>query len=160
MLLLAYDGSPDSQAAIAVAGKLMGGQPATVVSVWEPFTVLMARAGPGAALGAAGEDSAGIDAANERAARDTAEEGAERARRAGLKAEPRVLERGPSVAQTILDAARAGDATAIILGSRGLTGLKSMLLGSVSHEVLHNADRATLVVPSPAAAAERAGKRP
>jgi len=160
VLLLAYDGSPDSQAAIAVAGKLMGGQPATVVTVWEPFTVLMARAGPGTALAAAGEDSAGIDAANERAARDAAEEGAERARQAGLKAEPAVLERGPSVAQTILDAARAVDATAIILGSRGLTGLKSMLLGSVSHEVLHNADRATLVVPSPAAAAERAGERP
>ncbi|MEJ7784999.1 MAG: universal stress protein [Solirubrobacteraceae bacterium] len=32
------------------------------------------------------------------------------------------------------------------MGSRGLTGVRSMLLGSVSSAVVHHADRPTLVI--------------
>ena len=42
------------------------------------------------------------------------------------------------------------------MGSRGLTGLKSVLLGSVSHELIQHADRTVAVVPSPGVAASRA----
>jgi nucleotide-binding universal stress UspA family protein len=45
------------------------------------------------------------------------------------------------------------------MGSRGLTGVKSMLLGSVSHAVIQHADRTVIVVPSPAIATERASER-
>jgi nucleotide-binding universal stress UspA family protein len=41
------------------------------------------------------------------------------------------------------------------MGTRGLTGVKSLLLGSVSHAVLQHADRAVVVVPSPEVARER-----
>jgi len=42
------------------------------------------------------------------------------------------------------------DAAAIVMGSRGLTGLTSMLLvGSVSSAVLHHAGRPTLIVRVP-----------
>jgi hypothetical protein len=37
-------------------------------------------------------------------------------------------------------------AAAIVLGSRGLTGVRSMLLGSVPRAVVQHADRATLVI--------------
>jgi nucleotide-binding universal stress UspA family protein len=32
------------------------------------------------------------------------------------------------------------------MGSRGLTGLRAMLLGSVSNAVVHHADRPTLII--------------
>jgi len=41
------------------------------------------------------------------------------------------------------------DAAAIVMGSRGLTRLTSMLLGSVSSAVLHHADRPALIVRVP-----------
>jgi nucleotide-binding universal stress UspA family protein len=45
------------------------------------------------------------------------------------------------------------------MGCRGLTALKSLLLGSVSHAVIQHADRTVIVVPSPAVAASRADAR-
>ena len=45
------------------------------------------------------------------------------------------------------------------LGTRGLTGLKSLFLGSVSHAALEHADRPVMVVPSGEVAAARAADR-
>ncbi len=87
------------------------------------------------------------------------EEGAERARRAGLKPQSRTSVGENSIAATILAEAEDVGASAIVMGSRGLTGLKSLLLGSVSHDMLQHTDRPVLVVPSPAVAAERAAHR-
>jgi nucleotide-binding universal stress UspA family protein len=42
------------------------------------------------------------------------------------------------------------------MGSRGLTGVKSLLLGSVSHEVVQHAGRTVVVVPSSEVAKSRA----
>jgi hypothetical protein len=41
------------------------------------------------------------------------------------------------------------------MGSRGLTGLKSLLLGSVSHAVVQRADRTVIIVPSSEVARSR-----
>ena len=60
-----------------------------------------------------------------------------------------------AVADAILDEADVIDAGAIVLGSRGLTGIGSLLLGSVSHAILQHADRTVIVVPSPAVAQRR-----
>jgi nucleotide-binding universal stress UspA family protein len=61
-----------------------------------------------------------------------------------------------STPPTILDEADEIGARAIVLGTRGLTGVKSLLLGSVSHAVLQHADRPVIVIPSPAVAQQRA----
>lgn len=160
MILICYDGSPDARAAIEHAGGLFGGQPAIVLTVWETFVDSMARSGAGMALGAGLElDTQRIDAESEGAARERAEQGAQLARRAGLDPQPRTASRSGTIARTILDEAAHANAGAIVIGSRGLTGVKSLLLGSVSHAVLQSADRPVLVVPSPEAASDRAAHR-
>lgn len=159
MILLCYDGSSDAQSAIDRAGELLGEQPATVLTVWEPFLDVMTRTGSGFGYGATPLNFGDIDAASEQAARERADEGVERARRAGMNPQPRTRARGATIAATILDEADEVGARAIVLGSRGLTGLKSLLLGSVSHALLQHADRTVIVVPSPEVAAERASRR-
>ncbi|SEN70561.1 Nucleotide-binding universal stress protein, UspA family [Mesobacillus persicus] len=49
-------------------------------------------------------------------------------------------------AQVIEEFARVNDADFIVIGSRGLSGLKEMFLGSVSNHVLHKATCPVLVV--------------
>ena len=157
MILIAYDGSKDAQSAIDLAGDLMSGEPTTVLSVWEPFVDVMARTGLGVGPGVI--DFEAIDKAYEESARERAAEGAQRAARAGLNAQPRTRARHATIAATILAEADKLGASAIVLGSRGLTGVKSLLLGSVSHAVLQHADRPVIVVPSPKVAHERAAHR-
>jgi nucleotide-binding universal stress UspA family protein len=96
----------------------------------------------------------GADAAIKQAAVDTAAAGVRRAAAAGLVAQPRVVNRADDIAAVILAEAADLDAGVIVLGTRGLGGVKSLMLGSVSHAILHHADRPVLVVPS-AALAER-----
>lgn len=48
----------------------------------------------------------------------------------------------------IVDAADREDARAIVVGSRGLSGVKSALLGSVANGVVHHSTRPVVVIPS------------
>lgn len=64
---------------------------------------------------------------------------------------------GGPPAQVIADVARVRDADEIVVGARGLGRVRA-LLGSVSHELLHLADRPVLVIPS--AAVERQAASP
>jgi len=155
MILICYDGSPDSQAAIDRAAQLMPGQTATVLNIWEPFSTVIARTG-GLTIWPDGIDFEQIDIAAERSAGDRAQEGAQRARDAGLHAQPHTRSRGATIAETILSEADELHADLIVLGTRGLTGLKSLMLGSVSYAVLQHADRPVIVIPSPELAAKRA----
>lgn len=157
MILIAYDGSDDAQTAIQRAGELFSGQSATVLTVWERFVDVVTRVGAGIPVGDV--DYEALDRAYHDQARDQAEEGAERARRAGLDAQPRIRARERTIAATILAEADETGAEAIVLGTRGLTGPKALLLGSVSHAVVQRAHLPVMVVPSPETAAARAMHR-
>ena len=154
MILICYDGSTDAKEAIARGAPLLRGQRATVLTVWNPFDA--------AALGLSGgvEDMQKSDEASRRHAEHQAEAGARLAIEAGFDAEPRTVDRRTTIADAILGEADTLEATAIRMGSRGLTGVKSLLLGSVSHAVIQHADRTVIVVPSPEVAAARARERP
>jgi nucleotide-binding universal stress UspA family protein len=154
VILIAYDGSADAQAAIDRAGELLSGETATVLTVWERFVDVVTRTGAGMPIGEVDYES--LDRGYEQQARQRAEEGAQRAEQAGLKAQGRTRVRRNSIAATILSEADEIDAAAIVLGTRGLTGLKSLLLGSVSHAVVQHAHVPVLVVPSAETAEGRA----
>jgi nucleotide-binding universal stress UspA family protein len=104
-------------------------------------------------------DYEALDRSSEEQARERAEEGAQLAERAGLKAHARVRARVTSVADCILEEADDVGADAIVMGTRGLTGVKSFLLGSVSHAVLQRSDRPVVVIPSSEVATERSARR-
>lgn len=69
----------------------------------------------------------------------------ERARASGAKTVATVLEAGDP-AERIIDYAREYGVNLIVMGRRGLSGLKGLLIGSVSHKVVHLAECACLLV--------------
>ena len=156
MILIAYDGSDDAKAAIEHAARLFPGERVAVLTVWQRFIDTLARVGAGLSMVL---DYDEVDAENEKAARERAQEGADLAKEAGLDAEVRAVVAETSVADAILTAAAAAEASAVVCGSRGYTGVKSLMLGSVSHHVLQHADLPVVVVPSPAVARARAEHR-
>lgn len=156
MILIAYDGSDDAKAAVAQAGRLFPGEQVTVLTVWQRFIDTMARVGGGIGVVV---DFDEIDDDSEKSALAKAKEGAELARQAGLEAHARTAVVESTIADAILNAADAVASSAVVCGSRGFTGVKSLMLGSVSHHILQHADLPVVVVPSPAVARARAEHR-
>jgi nucleotide-binding universal stress UspA family protein len=156
MIVLCYDGSDDARAAVEGAAKLFPGASVTVLTVWQPFVEVVAHSTVGFGMVPSIPDSDEIDQASSKSADKTAGEGVELAKKLGLEAEPLTFAQTSTTARAILAEADKLGATAIVMGSRGLTGVKSLLLGSVSHEVIQHADRTVVVVPSPHVAASRA----
>jgi nucleotide-binding universal stress UspA family protein len=142
-LLLCYDGSEDARNAIQRAGELFADRPALVVTVWQPTVV------PGSlGFAAPGDtpDLVRLDRATAEDAGRLADEGVRIAQEAGLRAEPIAVAATGPVWKTIVEIADRELAATIVMGSRGLTGLRAILLGSVSSAVVHHADRPTLIV--------------
>jgi nucleotide-binding universal stress UspA family protein len=139
-ILLCYDGSDNAGRAIEVAAGLLTGRRAVVLDVGPTLTAAESLATISLVPGGAFEDLNTDDALAR------AKAGAERAREAGFDAEPRATLSTPTW-EGILDVADELDAAVIVLGSRGLSGAREALLGSVSHEVAGHAHRPVLIVP-------------
>ena len=156
MILIAYDGSDGAKAAIEQASKLFAGEAATVLNVWQRFIDTMAITGGRFNLVVDYEE---IDRDAEAGANEKAAEGAALANEAGLEAAARAAVVEFTVADTILAQAAAVEAKAVVCGSHGYGGLKSLMLGSTSHQVLQHADLPVIVVPSPELARARTEHR-
>jgi nucleotide-binding universal stress UspA family protein len=142
-LLIAYDGSDHASEAIAFAARTFGrGARATVVFAWEPALL------GAVAVGAAVPVPEGEIEHEEQLALRVAEEGAQKARDRGLDAQAQALETVSSAWRTIVDAADREHPDVIVMGTRGLSGVKSLVLGSVSHGVAQHASFPVLIVPS------------
>jgi nucleotide-binding universal stress UspA family protein len=145
-IIVAYDGSSPARAAVAEAARLFGSREALVAMVW---TSVRRAAGAGrVALPDEIVEQAvrNLDAVRAEDAARTAEEGADRARAAGLNACAIALRGDGSVATTLLRLVHERSPLAIVVGSRGRSGLRSAILGSVSNAVVHHSPRPVVVV--------------
>jgi len=161
-VLLCYDGSGAARRAIEHAGRVLGGAEGVVLTVWESLGSPILRHLPSEqtefgrdARGIAEDVVAELDAGTEERARATAAEGVALATAVGFDARAlahralaEAAERDAvTVWRAVLDAADEQAAEMIVLGSRGRSGVKSMVLGSVSYGVVHNSRRPVLIVP-------------
>ena len=151
-MLIAYDGSDLASAAVRSAAELFPGSAALVVTVWEPG--LGAVTAPNAGLDVAGavavppdpEFVSEVDKAEEHHAAVVAGEGARLARSLGLDAEPHAIPDEVHVADAIVDLAAERDVAGVVVGSHGISGLRSHLLGSTSRQLLARCRRPVVVV--------------
>jgi nucleotide-binding universal stress UspA family protein len=140
-ILICYDGSADSDRAIAVAAGLLGPRRAVVVDIGPTLTAPESVAALSSVVPGTAFEDLNTDSALEKA-----RAGADRAREAGFEAEPRAELEEPFW-EGIVDVADEVDAAVIVLGSRGLKGIREQFEGSVSHEVAEHAGRPVLIVP-------------
>lgn len=138
-VLFAYDGSDLARLAIEEAGRqLAPGRDAIVLTVWQPFNV-----------GFVPSTGLTFDAAQvlevKRAAEQTAQEGASLAEAAGFRARSAALEAAPAW-ERIVTCADERDASLIVLGSHGHSGLADVLVGSVAAAVASHSRRSVLIV--------------
>jgi nucleotide-binding universal stress UspA family protein len=65
---------------------------------------------------------------------------------AGVEVEKKVISSGYSVGQVIVDLAEKENVDLVVVGTRGMTGFKKMLLGSTALEVVTYSDCSVMVV--------------
>jgi nucleotide-binding universal stress UspA family protein len=143
-LLLCYDGSGPAARAVAVARDLFGPRSAIVLHFWESWVAeAPALAGvSGSVRGMAAE----LDEIGDEQSTEITERGVELAKGVGFDASGlSECATGPGWT-AVLDAADENSSAAIVIGSRGLSGISSAL-GSVSNAVVHHSRRPVLVVP-------------
>lgn len=150
-IVIAYDGSDASKAAVRHAGDLLAPRDAYVLTVWEPgLGELMLVPDPtGLGTTMLPYDPAiakEIDREVHERAEEIARDGARLATAAGLKAHALAIEELADAAEAILAAAEEHGAAAIVIGSRGHKGLRSKLLGSTSSAVLKGSGKRPVLV--------------
>jgi nucleotide-binding universal stress UspA family protein len=146
--LIAFDGSAAARHAVAAAAALLRPRATLVLTVWEAALAQAAVPPPGVAMTPAVDPSAMLtfDEALRGHAERVSNGGAELARSLGLDAEPLAMVDVGDVARTIVEVAREHRAATIVVGSRGLGGLRARLDGSTSKSVVKRAPCPVVVV--------------
>jgi nucleotide-binding universal stress UspA family protein len=138
-VVFAYDGSDLAGAAIAEAGRqLRTGRDALVLTIWEPFNVGFLP------VGEVEFNAAQVDEVR-KAAEQTAAHGASLAEAAGFRAQSMAAEAAPTW-KGIIDATDEHNASLIVLGSHGRSGLVGAMVGSVAGAVAAHSRRSVLIV--------------
>lgn len=146
VVLIAYDGTSNARRAVRYAGRFLAAERIVITTVWSPIRpgpdpVSVDLDGPPDPPDPDDRDIAYADAQRTNA------EGVALAQSAGLAAESLCVALTGTVWRTIIDAADRIDADLIVTGTRGTTGLRSLLQSSVADHVLRHGRRPVLIVP-------------
>jgi nucleotide-binding universal stress UspA family protein len=146
-LVVGADGSASADRALALLRRwpIFAGHPATVVTVTEPASAW--AGGVGTAIYPAWADMHESRGDRSAEARQVAQHGVEELARAGISAAVELREGDP--ADQLIRAAGVTDADLIVVGSRGLSTLPRLLIGSVARKVLLHAPQSVLIVREP-----------
>jgi len=138
-ILIAYDGSECSKAAIKQAGRqLRDDRRAIILTVWEPLDAVPFWGIPLATMPNEMTDEVVVQA------NKVADEGVKLAADAGFEADTQV-ELGAPVWARIVETAEQAGASVIVLGSHGRSGVGYAVIGSVATAVAHHAKVPVLI---------------
>lgn len=147
-ILIAYDGSDNAAHAIAVAGEFFAGDDgrvaADVVHAWEPIASAAARS---SIYAVPYDDPTTLVERERRQAQTVADRGVELATAAGFDARGYSRSSNGPLWASIVDAIDELEPQLVVVGTRGLTGLRSALSGSVSHHVTSHSPVPVFTVP-------------
>ena len=140
-VIVAYDGSADSMKAVRLAGAIASeyGSAVILVHVYPSPAI-----GFSAASGMPIPDYGDLEDAAKAAGGNVLSRGVALAAEAGAKARGELIE-APSVGEAIVNFAANEKADLIIGGTRGMTGFKQLILGSVSSGLVSHAHCPVLV---------------
>ncbi|HEX3316907.1 MAG TPA: universal stress protein [Solirubrobacteraceae bacterium] len=150
-IVIAYDGSAAARAAIRLAGRhLRPDRELIVLNVYQPIESVRFVGAAGVVLPPDADQQV-------RAASDAlAQEGSALAREQGFEASGVVVDMADTIWGTIVQVANQHEASLILLGTHGRSGVRATLLGSVATAVMHHAGRPVAVVPAAYAEAHAA----
>src|SRR5438067_605271 len=142
-VVMAFDGSPAARRAVEEAARVFRSSHVLVVTVWEEGLAYAAPAAPAEGMMMSPMVDPGVALEIDRSVHDHADrvsqEGAALAKSLGLEAQPLAVPDERDVAKTILTVAGKHEAAAIVVGSRGLGGIRARLEGSTSKALLKHA---------------------
>ena len=149
-VLVAFDGSDAARSALTTAAELFSDRRLVVVSVWEPgLAAAMAPLRDSSGISYAApmpEEMAAMDRARARPCGRGGGRGRRLAEELGATAQALPLADEAHVADTLAAAALRCDAGVVVVGSRGLGGVKARLFGSTTRGLLRHCERPVLVV--------------
>lgn len=147
-MLIAYDGTEEAARALEYAARLLRPGIVEILTAWEPAARQAARAvgRTGLHQPALGPEHEADDPAYEEAL-EICRHGVAIAEGLGLAGRAHLVEASSTIAAAIVDAAQELESDVIVVGSRGITGLRALWNASTSEYIIRNAGRPVLVVP-------------
>jgi nucleotide-binding universal stress UspA family protein len=145
-VIIAYDGSPASEQALQESAPLLAPRNAVVVVVWEPGLAFELWVPPMEPAPIDIRTALEVDRALLERAQRLAEQGAETARKLGLDATGLAVADEITVADTLVRLADDNDAPAVVVGAHGHSGIREVLLGSTTRDLIRHAPCPVIVV--------------
>jgi nucleotide-binding universal stress UspA family protein len=148
-VVIGYDGSEQSDAAVEAAGRLLKVRETVLQTVWTSYDAVAPGGAAGAPVAVVSRAAEELDRSVHEAAQRTAERGARLAAGLGLEVRAEAVRADGNTWRTLLHAAHEHRAACVAVGSRGLGAFEGTLLGSVSRALVHHAPAPVLVIRPP-----------